>query len=228
MSYSNVSIKTWPDRTALMRGIADTVASELRQALANNGQASLAVPGGTTPGPFLEMLSEEDMDWSNVTVLLTDERVVPEDSNRSNTRLVRETLLRNHAAEATLINYNAGADPLNEARERVQAILPIDVLVLGMGADMHTASLFPDAKELANAVADDAPVLVEVNPAGQPESRLSLSGPVLKSAKNAHILIQGPEKMTALETALEYGPVAEAPVRTVFEAERPVTVHYAT
>jgi 6-phosphogluconolactonase len=110
---------------------------------------------------------------------------------------------------------------------RVQSYLPIDVLVLGMGADMHTASLFPGAPELAAALADDAPALLEITPPGQPEARLTLTAPVLRSASVIHILITGPEKLAALERAVVDGPVAEAPVRAVLTAPCPVTVHYA-
>ena len=85
---------------------------------------------------------------------------------------------------------------------RVAAALPIDVLVLGMGADMHTASLFPGAPELPAALAADAPALVAIHPPGQPEARLTLTAPVLRGASVIHILITGPDKLAALETAL--------------------------
>jgi 6-phosphogluconolactonase len=96
-----------------------------------------------------------------------------------------------------------------------------------MGADGHTASLFPGAAGLAAALAPDAAALVEARPAGQPETRLSLSAPVLRAAGVIHILITGPDKAAALQAALEDGPVAEAPVRAVLTAPCPVSVHYA-
>ena len=226
-----VARQGYPDRDTLMRGLAELVADQLRGALGSKGRATLAVPGGTTPGPFLAALSEADLDWPNVTVMPTDERVVPELSERSNTRLLRETLLRNAAAGAHLLHFHAGVSGielvLDAIRARVAEALPLDVTVLGMGADMHTASLFPGAPELAEALSEAAPEVVAIAPPGQPESRLTLSAPVLRGSGVIHILLTGPEKLAALERALGPGPVAEAPVRAVLDAPCPVTVHYA-
>jgi 6-phosphogluconolactonase len=220
-----VARQAYPDRDTLMRDLAELVADQLRAAHAGKGRATLAVPGGTTPGPFLSALSEADLAWADVSVLPTDERLVSEQSPRSNARLIRETLLQNAAAVANLVPLH---EPLlGNLTARVEAALPIDVLVLGMGADMHTASLFPGAPELAAALAEDAPVLMEITPPGQPEARLTLTAPALRAAAVIHILITGPEKLAALETALADGPVAEAPVRAVLTAPCPVTVHYA-
>ncbi len=225
------AVQSYPDRDTLMRGLAELVADQLRGALASKHRATLAVPGGTTPAPFLQALSDADLNWANVTVMLTDERVVAELSPRSNTRLIRETLLRNRAAEANLLHFHAlgsGIELLLDAiRERVAEALPIDVLVLGMGSDMHTASLFPGAPELDAALAEDAPTIVAVHPPDQPEARLTLSAPVLRAAGVIHVLITGSDKLAALDIAQQDGPVTEAPIRAVLTAPCPVTVHYA-
>ena len=145
--------------------------------------------------------------------------------------VIRETLLRARAAEARLLHFHAfgsGLEIILDAiRGRVAAALPLDVLVLGMGADMHTASLFPGAPELAAALAEDAPDIVAVHPPDQPEARLTLSAPVLRGAGVIHVLIAGADKLAALDTALEPGPIAEAPVHAALTAPCPVTVHYA-
>ncbi|HRO13049.1 6-phosphogluconolactonase [Amaricoccus sp.] len=220
-----VARQAYPDRDTLMRDLAELVADQLRAAHAGKGHATLAVPGGTTPGPFLAALSEADLAWKDIRVLPTDERMVSELSPRSNARLIRETLLTGRAAEAEFVDVY---EPLLGARpKRVAAVLPIDVAVLGMGADMHTASLFPGAPELAAALAEDAPELVEITPPGQPEARLTLPARVLRAAGVIHILITGADKLAALERALEEGPVEAAPVRAVLTAPAPVTVHYA-
>jgi 6-phosphogluconolactonase len=220
-----VARQAYPDRGTLMRDLAELVADQLRAAHAGKDRATLAVPGGTTPGPFLSALSEADLAWGDIRVLPTDERMVSELSSRSNARLIRETLLRGPASAARFVDMY---EPLLGARgSRVAAALPIDVLVLGMGEDMHTASLFPGAPELGAALAEDAPDLVEIHPPGQPEARLTLSARVLRAASVIHILITGPDKLAALERALADGPVADAPVRAVLTAPAPVTVHYA-
>ncbi len=226
-----VARQDYPDRDTLMRGLAELVADQLRAAHASKGRATLAVPGGTTPGPFLDALSEADLEWADIAVMVTDERHVLETSGRSNARLIRERLLRDRAAEADFVNFHAVASDLDavlrSARRHVAEVLPIDVLVLGMGDDMHTASLFPDAPEIAEALAEGAPDLVALHPPGQPEARLSLSGPVLRAASVIHILITGQEKRAALDRALQDGPATEAPIRIVLDAPCPVTVHLA-
>ena len=220
-----VARQVYPDRDTLMRDLAELVADQVRAAVASNERATLAVPGGTTPGPFLAALSEADLEWSAVSVLPTDERMVSELSERSNGRLIRGTLLQNAAAAATLVPLH---EPLiGSLADRVAAVMPIDVLVLGMGADMHTASLFRGAPELGAALAEDAPDALEIHPPSQPEGRLTLTAQALRRASVIHILIVGSDKLAALEAALEDGPVAEAPVRAVLTAPCPVTVHYA-
>jgi 6-phosphogluconolactonase len=220
-----VARQAYPDRGTLMRDLAELVADQLRAAHATKDRATLAVPGGTTPGPFLESLGEADLAWGDIRVMPTDERMVSELNARSNARLIRETLLRGSAAAAHFVDLY---EPILGARtSRVAAALPIDVLVLGMGADMHTASLFPGAPELAAALAPDAPPLLEIHPPSQPEARLTLTAPALRGASVIHILITGADKLAALEVALADGPVTEAPVRVVLTAPCPVTVHYA-
>ncbi len=220
-----VARQLYPDRDTLARDLAGLVADQLRAAHATKDVATLAVPGGTTPGPFLAALSELDLPWQDVRVLPTDERRVSELSSRSNARLIRETLLQNRAAAAHLVPLH---EPLlGSLADRVEAVLPLDVLVLGMGADMHTASLFPGAPELAAALAPDAPVVLETHPPSQPEARLTLTARVLRAAEVIHILITGPDKLAALETALADGPAEAAPVRAILTAPCPVTVHYA-
>lgn len=216
----DVARQDYPDRDTLMRSLAELVADQLRAAHATKQRASLAVPGGTTPGPFLTALSEADLVWSEIDVIPTDERQVNELSHRSNARLIRETLLRNAAESAHFI-------PLQDGRHRVERILPLDVLVLGMGADMHTASLFPGAPQLGAALAEGAPALMEIAPPSQPEKRITLTGPVIAGASVIHVLITGADKIAALETALQDGPVAAAPIRVALTAPCPVTVHYA-
>jgi 6-phosphogluconolactonase len=220
-----VAFQSDPDRGTLMRSLAELVADQIRAAHATKEVATLAVPGGTTPGPFLSALSEADLPWAEVRVLPTDERRVSELSERSNHRLIAETLMQNAAAAAELVSLQEPV--IGSLEKRVEAVLPLDVLVLGMGADMHTASLFPGAPELAAALAPEAPAILEITPPSQPEARLTLTARVLRAAGVIHILITGPDKLAALHTALADGPVEQAPVRAILTAPAPVTVHYA-
>ena len=219
-------LQTYPDRAALMAGLASVMVKELATAL-RHGPATLSVPGGTTPGPVFDALSVADLDWARVFVLLNDERWVGEDSPRSNTRLLRERLLQRKAAAATLLPLYAPApqpeDKLDELAQGIAPHLPVTVLLLGMGNDMHTASLFPGADHLLQALSPDAPVLMALRADAAGEPRITLSARVLQAAHHIHILITGPEKRQALDRAQTLPPEL-APIRTVLDQ---ATVHWA-
>ena len=222
-----MKLETYPDREFLMLGLANVIAGQLADFLRREGRATLSVPGGTTPGPVFDTLSGVDLDWANVAVVLNDERWVPETSERSNTRLLRERLLRGRAAQARLIPLYAPAETpeemLSALEDGLRPHLPISVLLLGMGADLHTASLFPGADRLAEALAPNAPLLLPLRAEAAGEPRVTLTAPVLREAFNIHILITGAEKRAALERALTLSP-EEAPVRVVLDN---ATVHWA-
>jgi 6-phosphogluconolactonase len=216
----------YPDAELMMMRLADVLASQIKQALLTQDRASLAVPGGTTPGPIFDTLCAVDLDWSRVDVLLTDERWVPETSDRSNTALLRRRLLVNRAAAARLIPLYADAqapeDRLADLAAGLEPVLPLSVVLLGMGADMHTASLFAGADQLELALTGDAP-LVAMRAPGAPEPRITLSAVVLNAAMRRHIVIVGAEKRAALDQAQGLDP-QDAPVAAVL---KDTTVHWA-
>jgi len=217
----------YPDADLMYLSLADKIASQLGEFLRRDGHASLCLPGGTTPGPVFDTLSGVDLDWANVSVFLNDERWVPEDSPRSNTRLLRARLLRGHAAQARLVPLYAPADRPEDALDALSGglrpHLPICVLLLGMGADMHTASLFPGADHLDRAMAADAPPLMALRADAASEPRITLTLPALKTAFHTHLLIRGTEKRAAFERAQTL-PVGQAPVRALLDD---ATVHWA-
>lgn len=217
----------YADREMMMMSLANKIAGELGDVLRQKGRASLSVPGGTTPGPVFDMLSAANLDWANVAVFLNDERWVDEDSPRSNTRLLRQRLFQNNAAAAHMIPLYAPTETPEEALETLCAgitpHLPISVLLLGMGADMHTASLFPGADRLAEALADDAPTLLPMRAEGADEPRITLTAPVLRDAQHIHMLITGTDKRAALERAADLSDL-DAPVRVVLAD---ATIHWA-
>jgi 6-phosphogluconolactonase len=222
-----MKLEVYPDREMLMLGLANVIAGQLADFLRRDGKATLSVPGGTTPGPIFDTLSGVDLDWANVAVVLNDERWVPEASDRSNTRLVRQRLIRGKAAQARLVPLYAPADQpeamLAALEDGLRPHLPISVLLLGMGADMHTASLFPGADRLEEALSSSAPLLLPMRAEAAGEPRITLTAPVLRGAFHTHILITGPEKRAALERAQTLPP-HEAPVRAVLDT---ATVHWA-
>ncbi|NJM82728.1 MAG: 6-phosphogluconolactonase [Tabrizicola sp.] len=222
-----MNFQSYPDREFMLLTLADRIAGELGDFLRREGRASFCVPGGTTPGPIFDTLSGVELDWANVAVFLNDERWVPESSARSNTALVRSRLIRGEAAAARLVPLYAPAERPEELidalADGIRPHLPISVLLLGMGMDMHTASLFPGADRLAEALAPDAPILMPMRAETAGEPRVTLTAPVLQGAYNIHILITGTDKRAAIERAVGLSPM-EAPVRAVLDN---ATVHWA-
>ena len=216
----------YPDADMMMMNLADTLASELKNCLLVHDHASFAVPGGTTPGPIFDNLCAVDLDWARVHVLLTDERWVPEDSDRSNTRLLRKRLLIERAAAAQYLPLYADAptpeEKLPELAAALDPELPLSLVLLGMGADMHTASIFPGADQLDLALHGNDR-LVAMRAPGAPEPRITLSAQVLKSAMSRHLVIIGAEKRAALEKAKKSTP-EDAPVAAILPGTK---VHWA-
>lgn len=222
-----MKLEIYPDREMMMLGLANILAGELADFIRRDGHASFCVPGGTTPGPIFDILSGVDLDWGNIAVFLNDERWVAEDNPRSNTALIRHRLIRGKAATATLIPLYADTvmpeDSLDTLSEGLAPHLPISVLLLGMGTDMHTASLFPGADRLADALAPHAPILLPMRADAAGEPRVTLTARVLKDAMSCHILITGADKRAALDRALHLTDL-EAPVKAVLAN---ATVHWA-
>ena len=217
----------YADQEMLAIDVANRLAGDLTAALEHEERALFVVPGGTTPGPVFDALCDARLDWSRVDVMLSDERWVPEVHVRSNTRLIRERLLVGRAAEARYLPLYAKADTpeevLAELESNIIPRLPISVLLLGMGEDMHTASLFPGADNLDAALAPDAPVLMAMRAEGLPEPRVTLSARVLDDALAKHLIITGNAKRTALDRA-QSSTRLQAPVRAVLED---MVVHWA-
>ena len=222
-----MNIREYPDREMLYLALANVIAGQLGDFLRREGRATFSVPGGTSPGPVFDTLSGVALDWANVAVLLNDERWVPEDSPRSNTRLVRDRLLVGPAAAALLLPLHAATDTPEESlaalAEAIAPHLPISVLLLGMGADMHTAGLFPGADRLAEAFSPHAPPLMALRAEAAGEPRITLTMRVLRQAMHVHILITGPEKRAVLERAQSLPP-EQAPVRAILDN---ATIHWA-
>lgn len=227
-----IQLHPFPDGDTVAQALAQAVADDLRAALALRSEASLALSGGTTPRRFLQALSRQAMDWANVTVTLVDERWVDERHERSNARLVKEHLLQEAAAGARFVPlYRPAASP-DQVLADVAAVLPatLDVAVLGMGGDGHTASFFPGGDRLAEAMDPDAPERVlPMRAPGAGEPRITLTLPVLRDAGRLYLHIEGGEKRQVLQQALSgQGAGAGYPIRAVLQALRTPLQVYLT
>jgi 6-phosphogluconolactonase len=229
MSAPGIAMHEFVDGRALAVALAGRVAECLRAGLHERGTAVLAVSGGRTPLHFFEQLARSPLDWAKVQVTLVDERWVGEDDPRSNARLVREHLLRDAAAAARFVPLYTGAatpeDGQVEAARRVHALaLPFDAVVLGMGADGHTASFFPGGDRLGAALDPDSPaVVVPMRAPGAGEPRITLTLATLLATRHLFLHIEGQDKRDVLARAVD--GAAPYPIRAVLE-RAPVAVYW--
>jgi len=160
---------------------------------------------------------------------LTDERCVATDHPRSNYRMVSEALFGGAAQSARFLPiYDPAVEAVDVSAALSEHILPLDVCVLGMGADMHTASLFPGAGALAQAIAPtNGEIVLPITAPGADEPRVTLTVPSLVSAPHIYLLIQGAEKRVALDKAVMADSALIAPVKAVLDSVTDVTVFYA-
>jgi len=217
-----VSAHEYRNPVLLAEGLANDVAEQLRAGISARGEATLVVSGGRSPVAFFQNLAKQGLDWSKVTITLADERFVPVEHADSNAGLLKKYLLQGPAAKARFLSLYSVAANLEDAAEqadRLLAELPaIDVLVLGMGDDGHTASLFPNSPNLAQALKRDGsrrclPMLAPT----VPHQRLTMSLALLASAKYTVLSISGSSKLTTLSAALASDDVAVMPIRAFLQ-----------
>lgn len=220
---------TFLDRKRLFAGLCHTVSEHIETAVRKRRKASLALAGGTTPGPLYESLSNLPLEWRKVSVTLTDERWVSPEDPSSNEFLVRDTLLRRRAAEATFVGFKTNhARPAAGAavtEKRIAPLLPFDICLLGMGPDGHIASLIPGSEgfEAACELAGTRKVagVFAEGAAGSPE-RMTLTIPGILSSRLVILLFMGQDKLAIFNEAK--ADQGASPVKALL-AQKKVPVH---
>ncbi|MGR8934280.1 MAG: 6-phosphogluconolactonase [Gammaproteobacteria bacterium] len=227
------------DRASLFTALADACRAHLGAALADTGKAALLVSGGSTPAPLYETLGQSDLDWANIHVALVDERWVDKEHSASNEALICRTLLNNKAANAPFTAMKtadaSAAAGCAETEAKYRSLpRPFSVTILGMGSDGHTASLFPHAQGLAEALAADsaqltAPIIAEQSAVTGPNTeRLSLTLHGLLQSSRLIILLTGEDKLAVFRAAQGEGAVEDMPVRAILRQHTvPVELYWA-
>ncbi|GCE47084.1 6-phosphogluconolactonase [Thermosporothrix hazakensis] len=231
----NIHVSTYADLEALSLAAARCVIQAAHEAIADHGYFTIALSGGNTPKALYSLLAEEpytsQIDWSKVEVFWSDERCVPPDSPDSCYRMAYDTLLGKvplteqqiHRVPAEQADRDAASQAYTDEMRRVfktEGTPVFDLILLGMGPEGHTASLFPHQESLKEQVRLVMPVTVPK----PPPPRLTFTPPVLNAAKHVLFLVTGKDKAEAVQAVLEgeYNP-EEYPAQIVQPSNGDVT-----
>jgi 6-phosphogluconolactonase len=224
-------ISAFATRDAAMAAAAQRMADALQQGIAARGHACAALSGGATPGPAYEILAKAAVDWSKVTLALVDERFVPPSDPGSNERLIRQTLALPLARGARFAPMYAPSRKAAEAAMTADALyrgLDIDIALMGMGEDGHTASWFPGAAADAALNPAETRTVIAVNAPGArgASERLTLTYAAIKRARALLLLITGEVKRDVLQRTLDASP-GSAPMDALIHAPVQLEVIWA-
>ncbi|MGM0526065.1 MAG: 6-phosphogluconolactonase [Pseudomonadota bacterium] len=224
-------LDTFTNNEQLSETLSGKIAAILAQAIEQRGHAYLVVSGGRTPKALFEKLSQQDIDWHRVTITLADERWVLPNSDDSNDKLVKTTLLKNKAAQAQFIslftNHTTARSAEAAVADKLSRLPSFDAVILGMGDDGHTASLFPCSQQFKEGL-DTSAAAIAVMPETAPYQRISLTASRLLNSSNIFFHITGESKLPALQSALAQAQPGKLPISAfLHQTEVPVSVYYA-
>lgn len=234
-----ITERLFSSREELVQALESECIQALRTAIEDRGEATFMVSGGSTPEPLYKSLSQVDLPWGDVYVALVDERWVDFDHSKSNEAFIVKHLVQNKAAETNLVGMKndaltaeVGLDDCEAAYQ--QLAQPFDMTILGMGSDGHTASLFPHAPGLEQALDLESNQLCAAINAHRSEvtgditERMTLTLAGLLKSRLLVLMITGQEKLDVLRKAQAGSDVLEMPIRAVLQQEQvPVVVYWA-
>ncbi len=232
MVNNNFNFNDFKNREALVDRLCDKIIKELTQAVERKGYATLVLSGGSTPKKLLNKLSLVDFEWEKVRVTLVDERWVEKQSEQSNEKLIRDNFLINNAKKARFFHLKTDGAFAKDSVTTLGVTLEklsreLDVVVLGMGLDGHTASFFPYSKELRHALSTDD-LVCATTATVEPKERVTLSKSYLLSSKNLLLHIEGKDKKEVFLHASESDNVGIMPIIAMMQQKKPLLeVYYA-
>lgn len=227
-------LHSFQTQESLVEALSHSIMIDLQEAIEERGKASLIVSGGSTPKPLFQKLSTLSLDWEKVSVGLCDERWIPSWDEASNEHLVKTTLLQDKASKATFVGMYEEACEAEEAEQLCsqkikEKLFPFDVLILGMGTDAHTASLFPHNVKLEQAFDLESEALcIAIEPTTAPYMRMSLTRKALLSAEHLYLHFEGKEKQAVYAEVLAGDDSYAMPIRSIVnQYDKQIKVYYA-
>lgn len=214
---------TFQSTDELNSTFAQRIVAILKDGIAENGRASLVVSGGRTPAALFDALSKSELAWDKVDISLADERWVDTHDDASNEKMLRRELLKNKAKVANFIGLKTSHEDAQKAVDECTANLaqiktPFDILILGMGEDGHTASLFPCSAQIHQGLdMGSRRTYIAVQPSTAPNQRMSLTLPALLNSKHIFLHLTGAAKKQVLDKAIKGGDEHEMPIRAVYK-----------
>lgn len=226
-------LKKFDTSTELNDVFAQEIADKLQAGIDANGTASLLVSGGNTPRPMFAVLSEKNIEWSKVNIALVDDRWVDVNDAASNEKMANEALLINKASAANFVGMKTEQEDAFVAVRAVTEKLahiqqPFDVVILGMGEDGHTASIFPCCEQLDEALTT-SDVIMATQPTTAPHQRMTYTKTALLNSKQLYLHLVGESKEVVLNQVAENDDVKQAPIRAFLnQSDVPMSVMFAT
>lgn len=200
----------------LDKQFSETLTGILKEAIDLRGHATLVVSGGKTPKTLFRLLSHASIDWPAVQIVLADERCIPTDHVDSNERFIQECLLKNRAKKANYMSLSCRADGRRASEDEIEsaihALPRFDAVILGMGLDGHTASLFPCSPEIQTGLDAKERSTLIVHPKYAPYERISMTYARLSRSRHSFLHLVGEEKLRVLQQAIAKRDALKTPI----------------
>lgn len=232
MANNHYTLNEFDSKEKLVQVLSQKIIDDLALAIETKGYATLVLSGGSTPKNLLITLSYIKFSWEKVRVTLVDERWVEPSNPNSNQKLVKDYLLQNYAKNARFIPLKNSAIRAKDAVVSLEVTLhglshELDVVVLGMGEDAHTASFFPHSSELAFAL-NTHDLCCATTAVLEPKERITLSRSFLLGAKSLILHIEGKAKKEVFKKAAKSDDVVNMPIVSMMQQKNPLLeVYYA-
>jgi len=229
LGMNKMKITQFENAQAIAQFLTADISQKLAEAIVENGQASLVVSGGRSPIVLFNALSYADLDWAKVTISLVDDRWVNSTHESSNELLVKTHLLINKASEATFIGLVGQQESafagVDDAVAKIAPMTQIDIMILGMGEDGHTASIFPCCEQVNDAMStDNHNRLIATAPTTAPFERISFTLNEILAAKHVYLPLSGEGKVNVFNTAKQLTDYTKMPISAVINQHNALDV----